>query len=581
MQTGTVPALIRLVPLLVLGLAGCSGAVESAPGEPAGIAGDPGVSAAGGNVGHSGSGGSGSASGSGNASGSGASHPAAPGVSPTTRVARLTHAQYKNTVSELFGITDDVTAGFAPDAANGFDFATSVDLRVDARLGPQYRTAAEALAERTVSDASVFGRVVGCDPAAPSCADEFIASFGRRAYRRPLSSSESARFRVLFDEGAALVASGDAFRDGVRMVVESALQAPQFLYRTETSAMVGSDGLIALDGHELATRLSYMLWDSMPDPALAQLADAGALVTEADLQTAAARLLADPRALAKAVSFHAEAWEFSRFARISPDPVTFPNLPSDFVTRVRASSERFVAETLRGGGGLQELLTAPVAYVDSALAPLYGQSVSGSELTRIELTDRKGYLMQLGFLASNAYTKKTDPIHRGVFVLRRLLCRTIDDPPAGASTTPLPAADPPPRTTREEVALLTEQPACRGCHSDINPPGFALEAFDAIGQRRAMDNGVAVDTAAESEIDGALVPYADANELVTALATSPEAQACYAGRWLEFAFGRELTDEDRAARTLLSAERLGGLALLAKVTALPAFRKRLPNEVGP
>lgn len=565
--------------------------MEGGSDDTEGIAGDHGVGAAGGHVGHSGSGASGSAAGrggSGNASGSGTVSGRGPtetaastGVSPTTRVARLTHAQYRNTVAELFGITDDPTAGFAPDALNGFDFATSVDLRVDARLGPQYRASAEALAERTVADATVFTRVVGCEPAAPTCADEFIASFGRRAYRRPLTASESARFRVLFDEGAALVASGDAFRDGVRMVVEGALQAPQFLYRAETSATVDSDGLIPLDDYELASRLSYMLWDSMPDPALFELAHAGSLATEAGLQTAAARLLTDPRALAKAVTFHAEAWEFSRFARISPDPVTFPNLPPDFVTRVRNSSERFVAETLSTGGGLKELLTAPYAYVDSELAPLYGQSASGSELSRIELSDRKGYLMQVGFLASNAYTKKTDPIHRGVFVLRRLLCRSIDDPPAGASTTPLPVVDPPPRTTREEVALLTEQPACRGCHVDINAPGFALEAFDAIGQRRSLDNGVAVNTAAESEIDGALVPYADANDLVAALAASPEAQACYAGRWLQFAFGRELTAEDQAARTALAAERLGGLALLAKVTALPAFRKRLPNEVEP
>jgi hypothetical protein len=574
-----VPSFIRFAPMLALALAGCSGSVD-APGAAGGNAANAGSSATAGSVGHSGSGGSGNASGSGNVSGSGPTN-TGPGVSPTTRVARLTHAQYKNTVSELFGITDDPTAGFAPDALNGFDFATSVELRVDGRLGPQYRTAAEALAERTATDAAVFARVVACDPVAPTCADEFIASFGLRAYRRPLTSSERARFRGLFDQGATLVGSGDAFRDGVRMVVEGALQAPQFLYRSETSASVGSDGLITLDGYELASRLSYTLWDSMPDPVLFELANAGSLTTEAALQAATARLLADPRALAKALTFHAEAWEFSRFARITPDPVTFPNLPEDFVTRVRASSERFVAETLRAGGGLKELLTAPYAYVDSELAPLYGQSVAGNELLRIELTDRSGYLMQVGFLASNAYTKRTDPIHRGLFVLRHLLCRTIDDPPAGASTTPLPAADPPPRTTREEVALLTGQPACQGCHVDINAPGFALEAFDAIGQRRTTDNGVAVDTAAESELDGTLVPYANANELVAALAVSSEAQACYAGRWLEFAFGRELTPEDHAARAALAGERLGGLALLAKVTALPAFRKRLPNEVGP
>jgi hypothetical protein len=502
-------------------------------------------------------------------------------VAQSTRVARLTHAQYRNTIAELFGINDDPTTGFAPDALNGFAFDTSVDFQVDGRLGPQYRAAAEALAERSVSDAAVFARVVPCDPTALTCADEFIASFGRRAYRRPLTIDESTRFRALFDQGSTFVASGDAFRDGVRLVIEGALQAPQFLYRTELSATPGSDGLIALDAYELAARLSYALWDSMPDPALFELANAGALSSPEELQAAAERMVADPRALAKAVSFHAQAWDFSRYGRITPDATTFPNAPGNFAGRARASSELFVAETLRSGGGLTALLTAPYAYADAELAPLYGKSVSGNELQRIELGDRRGYLMQVGFLASNAYARKTDPIHRGLFVLRGLLCRTIDDPPPGASLSERPLVDPPPRTTREEVAVLTGQPTCRGCHVDINAPGFAFESFDAIGQIRTMENGVAVDTAAESEIDGTFSAYANANELVSVLASSDEAHACYAARWLEFTYGRELGSADEAGRGELAAARLGGLALVAKSTTLPGFRKRAPNEVGP
>ena len=565
---------IRLAPLCLL--AACSGSVAGPEDPNPATGGTDATGATGGTVGQGAGGGTGGSSGAATGGSAGT-----PNIAQSTRVARLTHAQYKNTIAELFGITEDPTSGFAPDALNGFAFDTSLDFHVDSRLGPQYRVAAEALAERTVSDAAVFTRVVPCDPTAPTCADDFIASFGRRAYRRPLSAVESTRFRALFDQGSTLVASGDAFRDGVRLVVEGALQAPQFLYRTELSATPGSDGLIALDAYELASRLSYTLWDSMPDPALFELANAGALSSETEVQAAAERLAADPRALEKSLSFHAQAWDFSRYGRITPDAATFPNAPDDFVARARASSERFVSETLKSGGGLTELLTAPYAYADAELAPLYGKSVSGNELQRIELGDRRGYLMQVGFLASNAYARKTDPIHRGLFVLRRLLCRTIDDPPPGASMTPRPVVDPPPRTTREEVSVLTGQPTCRGCHVDINAPGFAFESFDAIGQVRAEDNGVAVDTTGESEIDGALSTYANANELVNVLASSQEAHACYAARMLEFAYGRELGTEDQTARSELGAARLGGLALLAKLTTLPAFRKRAPNEVGP
>lgn len=564
---------MRTLSCLLL-LAGCSGAVE-AP-EPAGPA-SAGTGATGGSgaePGSSGTGGTTSTGGSGNPAG-GAS------VAQSTRIARLTHAQYRNTIAELFGISDDPTTGFAPDALNGFAFDTSVDFQVDGRLGPQYRAAAEELAERSVSDAAVFARVVHCDPTALTCVDDFIAGFGRRAFRRPLTADESTRFRALFEQGSTLVASGDAFRDGVRLVIEAALQSPQFLYRTELSATPGSDGLIALDAYELATRLAYALWDSMPDAALFELANAGSLSSAAELQAAADRMVADPRALAKSVSFHAQAWDFSRYGRITPDTATFPNAPGNFAGRARASSELFVAETLRSGGGLTALLTAPYAYADAELAPLYGKSVSGNELQRIELGDRRGYLMQVGFLASNAYARKTDPIHRGLFVLRGLLCRTIDDPPPGASLSERPFVDPPPRTTREEVSVLTGQPTCLGCHVDINAPGFAFEGFDAIGQMRAAENGVAVDTAAESEIDGTLSAYANASELVDILASSDEAHACYAARWLEFAYGRELGEADQAGRSELAGARLGGLALVAKATTLPGFRNRSPNEVGP
>ena len=577
-----------LVCSLALVGAACSGHIDGDGGEAdaAGSSGRGGRNGGkGGTSGKGGSSGSTTTGGSSGSTGTGGSadDPAVAGVVPVTRSARLTHAQYQAALLELFGITDSPSASFAPDAANGFEFDNRLDLRVDARLGPQYRAAAEDIAARVASDATLRSRIVPCEATAGDCASDFIASFGRRAYRRPLTDEEKTRLGALFAQGATLVASGNAFNDGVRLVVEAVLQSPKFLYRNELGDETNSDGLIALDDWEIASRLAFFLWNSIPDAALLDAAENGELSGEAGVRAAVTRLLADPKALATSVSFHAQAWQFSRFSRIAPDEDTYPDAPADLVTRVDASARRFIEEVVNEGGGFAEFLTAPYAFADSELAPLYGKSVSGSALSRVDFTagERKGFLMQLGFLASHAYSIKTDPIHRGLFVLRELLCRDIPDPPAGASETPLPETDEPIETTREEISLLTGQDNCIGCHIDINAPGFAFESFDAVGAVRALENDTPVDTSGVFTLDGNEITFANASELVEALALSSEARSCYAGKWLSFAYGRRLTVDDEPSRAALATEPLGAEELARAVSTTRAFLFRAPNEVGP
>jgi len=566
----------------------CSGKITEGPGQgtqpddPTGGA-TAGTSA--GATGGSSSGGSssgGSGKGGGTSAGTGGAS-AVSGVLPITRVARLTHQQYQNTVNDLFGIDDDSSAAFAPDALDGLDFDTSVDFRVDTRLGPQYRAAAEALAQKAVSDDAVFGRIVTCDTAATTCEGAFITSFGQKAFRRPLTAAETARFTTLFEQGPALVASGSDFKDGVSLVVEAMLQSPQFLYRTELSNVAGKDDLIQLDDWELASRLSYFLWNTMPSDALFQSASAGSLHTTDQIKAVAETLVQDPRATGVAVSFHQQAWD-GRFSHIAPDAKTYPKAPADILKRITTATEAFYGDVVQSDGGLTEMLTAPYAFADSSLAPLYGANVAGSTPVRIDFdpSTRKGVLMQVGYLASNAYAIKTDPIHRGLFVVRNLLCHDIPDPPAGASQTPLPPTDTPPKTTREEVALLTGQSAtCRGCHSDINPPGYAFEGFDAVGQIRTDEEGEPLDTTGEMALDGATVMFAGASELVDALARSGEAKSCYAGKWLAFAYGRNLIAEDGASQQSLGTGELSVREVMQAIALTPPFVSRAPNEVGP
>ncbi len=502
--------------------------------------------------------------------------PPAPGE--TTRLARLSHEQYTNTVQDLLGIDDDPSDAFAPDAQNGFTFQTSIDFLVDGRLGPQYRAAAESLATVVATDDVVFEHIVPCDAAQASCAREFISDFGARAFRRPLTDAEAEGFAGLFAQGNDLVGSGDDFKDGVSLVVQAMLQSPQFLYRTEYSNEIGPDGLIPLNDYEVASRLSYFIYNSMPDDELLSAAEAGELSGSDQVRAQVERMLQTDRALQTLVDFHDQAWHFSRFSKIAPDPSLFPDAPNDLVKRVQDAAHRYVQEVIDDGGGMSELLTAPFAYADSTIAPLYGQDVGGG-MERIELdaSERKGLLMQVGFLASNAYSLKTDPVHRGLFVVRDLLCREIPDPPPGAANSELPNDIPPPETTREEITILTSPPECLSCHTQINPPGFAFENFDAMGQRRSEENGVPVETSGSLLLDGQNVDFDGALSLVDAVAESDEALRCYATKWLEFARGRRLTQDELSVVDDLDSP-AAVKELVITITTTHAFLTRTPNE---
>jgi hypothetical protein len=515
--------------------------------------------------------------------------PAAP-LPAESRLVRLNHQQYRHTVRDLFGVQDSPELVFAPDALGGFLFETDNALLVDGRLGPQYRSAAEALAERAVSDTAIYARIVPCPAAAPGCREQFLRSFGERAFRRPPSERDLDTFRGLFASGAARFASGDEFKDGVRLTVEALLQAPDFLYRSVAGAP-GADGRVQLDDFDVAARLSYFLYDSMPDAGLFAAAHAGRLHTPDEVEAAARRMLREPRVLPQLASFHEQVWGFGRFAGISPDPEKYPQLPGGFVWRVRRAARLFLRDVLMSGGGLEELLTAPYVYADEGLAPLYGATApldarAGVDPTgrfaRLELPpgEREGFLMQIGYLASNAYSASTDPIHRGLFVIRNLLCRAVPDPPPGATLTPLPATHPPIVTTRDEVSVLTGQSFCPTCHAQINAPGYAFEGFDAIGQKRATDNGAPVDTSGSMVLDGQMLIFNGPTALIEGIARSREAHRCYSRRWLEFALGRPLAQSDLPTLDAIASESRPLAELLVAIARSPEFLT-LPPSAAP
>jgi hypothetical protein len=501
-----------------------------------------------------------------------------------THFVRLTHGQYDNTVRDLLGVADRPSEAFLGDTAvQGFT-NNADNLVVTDRLARDYRRAAEAIASELLADAPRLAEVVDCDPAPDpdACARTFIASFGRRAFRRPLDEAEEAEFFAIYQSGTGLYESGSAFEQGIALVVEAFLQSPSFLYRVELSVPADGAEVVALDGWEIAARLSYMMWNSMPDDELLDAAEAGELDTLEGIEAHARRLLADERAADPVQDFHAQWLHMSKYPNIQKDTDVFPEFDPATPASMSAETLEFFRSTIFDEGGtFTDLMTSRTTFVDDELARIYGlEGEFGDTLTRVELdpSERSGFLTQPGFLAANAYLVETSPIHRGVFIQRQVLCVAIPDPPAGVDLE-LPPPDDSIRTTRQRVEQHTSPEQCAPCHGQINAPGFAFENFDATGALRTMDNGEPVDTAASfTNGDGTTTSFTGAVDLIGQLAESPVAQRCYLTQWFRYASARaevvgDLCTLDGLHERMLESE-YDVQELLVALTQTVSFRYR-------
>ncbi|HLV23093.1 MAG TPA: DUF1592 domain-containing protein [Polyangiaceae bacterium] len=505
------------------------------------------------------------------------------GVPASSRVLRLSYAEYDRTLSDLLYLPVAASLNFPEELPNLGPYENHAERTVNERLYNELTHNAEVLAERVVTDAAAYQKVVVCAPSTPECRDQFIEGFGLRAFRRPLSASERTRYRSLFDEAAELVASGDPFRDGVRLVLEAMLQSPHLLYRIEVgSGMADGHGLL-LSQHEIATRLSYLLHGAPPDAELLAAASENRLSTPAGIAEQGRRLAAKAEFGERVLDFHRRWMQLDELESLAKDAQTYPEFSPELVASMRAEALAFIEDvTLSQHGTVADLLTAPVGFVDARLASVYGLPVAPSDdLVRVEhaaSSERLGLFTQAAFLSGHSSSSLgTSPILRGVFLLRRVACEDIPDPPPGAQ---MQEPDSPPaaelRTTRDYFSWKTSMPACAGCHLRINPAGFAFERFDGIGRLRSEENGAPIDATGTLEL-GQNMPmeFQGARELLQTLSTLDQVRACYAKNWLQYAYGRRETQQD--LRTLgilardLSAADFGVADLLIAMTARPAF----------
>lgn len=357
---------------------------------------------------------------------------------------------------------------------------------------------------------------------------EFAKTFVERAFRRPLSDAEKKTFIE-----HQFVAASDVDL-AMKRVVLLALKSPRFLYPEilEGENVAPASVAPASSGHEyaVASRLSFALLDSSPDAALMEAAAAGKLSTKEELAAQAERLLNTPRARTKLREFLLTWLRVDRFPELMKDAKRFPGFDAAVVGDLRTSLELFLDDVVWSkDSDFRQLLLSDEMYLNGRLAKLYGADLpadSGFVRKKWESGKRSGVLTHPYMLAGLAYPGESSPIHRGVFVVRGLLGLTLKPPPD--AVTPIPPDLHPNLTTRERVAMQTKPGACIQCHALINPLGFALENFDAIGRYRAEENSKPIDVSGEYETrSGEVVKFAGARQLAGVLAKEEQVQAAF------------------------------------------------------
>jgi hypothetical protein len=510
---------------------------------------------------------------------------AKPGRSP---LRRLNLAEYARTVHDLLGVdTSMVTSTFPPDNT-GLGFTNNADvLAVTSLQAEAYMTASEQFATAAVANLTAL---LPCDPTKTgagagedACAKQFVAAFGLRAFRRPLTTDEATTFFNLYTAGR----TGGAFADGIAVVIEGMLQSADFLYRVEaTDPTAPLTATAPVAPYEMATRLSYFLWGTLPDAALLDAAEAGQLATADQVKAQVTRMMADPRAKQAVASFHGEWLSTGVVRGVDKDKTMFPEFTDAIRGDMQQEISTFVDQVFWTDGKVETLLAAPYSYMNKELAAFYGvtpPAADGFQKVMLDPKQRAGIMTQPAILAVLAKPNQTSPVLRGKFVREQLLCQQLPPPPANLVIVAPEVT--PGSTTRQRFAMHETAAACASCHKLMDGIGLGFEQYDPLGRWRTTDQGLPVDAS------GTIISTDDLNgdfnggvELATKLAGSAEVRGCLVRQWFRYANGRSEIPADQCTLQALDdqfdAEGHDMRQLLGNIATSDAFRFKLAQGGG-
>jgi len=474
-----------------------------------------------------------------------------------TTVRRLNRNEYNNTVRDLFGIDFQAGSDFPSDGAGGEGFDNVGDaLFVQPSLMEKYLAASKKIVGSIYDDPKRLERVLVSKPGdkmpPEKAARKVLLSHASLAFRRRVSDEDLAPLLEMFSKR---LAAGESYEAALRTPLQALLVHPSFLFRMEADQPGKSEWRV--DDFELATRLSYFLWASMPDRRLLKLADEGKLSDPATLRAEALRMLADKRAESLSRHFAGQWLGFEELREnAEPDPQRFPTFTQSLRIAMYRESVEFFNNLIRENRPALELLNANYTFANAELAKHYGLGgVSGSQMQRVSLTDpnRGGVIGQASILTATSMPLRTSPVKRGKWILDTLLGTPPPPPPPDAGVLPGDDKSTEGLSFREMLEVHRTKASCAGCHSKIDPLGFGLENFDAIGRWRTTDtNGKPIDSKATLPGD---ISFSTPAELKKILLGSDELfLRNLARKMLAYSLGRPLEYYDEPVVTDLVAK---------------------------
>ena len=470
------------------------------------------------------------------------------GSEGTVSMRRLTRTQYKNVIFDLLEAEVPIPKILEPDVAKaGLINVGASGISYSPRGVESLESASFSIAAEITASQPLLDRLFPCGQTPSNeCLKTALNSFASKAYRRPATDEEVQRLLSVIRPTEAVL--GD-WKKGLEYAIAAVLQSPNFLFRTEVGISTGADNTYT--SYDVASRLSFFLWNSMPDQELFEVAAQDGLLTREAVYEQAVRMMRSPRFEAGLRAFFDDFLELYELEHLSKDPKIFEHFDPQLGPDAAEETWLLIKDlVLENPGDFRDIMTSQYTFINPRLASVYGMPAPREdEFGKVYLTEhnqRAGMLGHISFLAFHSHSTATSATRRGEAVRKRLLCQEIPSPPVNIDTSiPEPSGER--RTLRDRVEEHLEDPSCKGCHQLTDPIGLGLENYDSIGRYRTHDNGAIIEPA--GELDGE--PFTTAIELGQRIREHPSFAPCVVEMLAHYALGREVISDERAWFRLL------------------------------